>query len=286
MGSSINTWELTRITGSMKNPGPKTLKMTSSTSAPRNVYGGLLIPCVGLFTWLKNSHADRDRQSQPGCIEDQEIRPLPPGIDWLKGLKDMVSDNETLQRKHGLDSYFMMRFLHVALKLLILLLITILPALLLVYYTARNDSIAGLDKLSISNVPEDQGARCWIIVIIALLANLYFGHVLSDEFDVIARTRQRYLQRVSQSGVSATILMTEIPAEIWNRETLTQIFAQLGGAVVEVMLLHERECTTKEAEHSQLLHTAGSRPSGKLRLRSRVMRPQEWVDEMLGRGHL
>ncbi|RDH26183.1 hypothetical protein BDQ94DRAFT_176579 [Aspergillus welwitschiae] len=247
------------------------------------VYGGLLIPCVGLFTWLKNvSHA----VFQPGCIEDQEIRPLPPGIDWLKGLKDMVSDDETLQRKHGLDSYFVMRFLHVALKLLILPSMTVLPALLPVYYTARNDSVAGLDKLSISNVPEDQGARCWIIAIVALLANLYFGHVLSDEFDVIARTRQRYLQRVSQSGVSATILVTEIPAEIWNRETLTQIFAQLGGGAVEVMLLRERECTTKEAEYNQLLHTAGSRPSGKLRLRSRVMRPQEWVDEMLGRGHL
>ncbi|PYH75622.1 DUF221 membrane protein [Aspergillus uvarum CBS 121591] len=220
------------------------------------LYGSLIIASAGLFTWLKNvSYAI----FQPSCIDDPTIEPLPRGISWLRKLRTVTEDSNTLQINHGLDSYLVLRFLQVAFKILTVPSIFVLPALLPVYYTAGHAAVTGLDQLSISNVQQGQIARCWIIATVALFLHLYVCHVLWKEFHVITNIRQQYLRRMARSAVIPPILVTDIPADIQDREILTQIFVPFCNHA-EVSFPLESKRVIKEAEYNELLCSAVHQP--------------------------
>ncbi|RAL06473.1 putative DUF221 membrane protein [Aspergillus homomorphus CBS 101889] len=220
------------------------------------LYGSLIIACTGLFTWLKNvSYAI----FQPSCIDDPAIEPLPRGISWLRKLRTVTEDSNTVQIKHGLESYLVLRFLQVAFKILAVPSLFVLPALLPVYYTAGHAAVTGLDQLSISNVQQGQIARCWIIATVGLFLHLYFCHVLWKEFHVTTNIRQQYLRRMARSAVIPPVLVTNIPSDIQDREILTQIFVQFCNHV-EVSFPLESNRVVKEAEYNELLCSAVHQP--------------------------
>lgn len=207
---------------------------------------------VSVNVSCNHSCIDSESISQPRCTEDQSIQPLPRGIDWIKKIYELATDDETLRARLGLDSSLSLRLLQVALKMLIPPAILVVPILLPVYYTASSNSATGLDKLSISNVEKDQLSRCWTTVLVAFLINMYFCYILANEFETIIRIRQGYLKRLSMSGAITSLLVTEIPPAMWNRRVLAHVFGKLNGGLTEVMLLNESDCAAKEEELDQL----------------------------------
>lgn len=56
------------------------------------------------------------------------------------------------------------------------------PVLVPVYLTAGKGSVAGFDKLSISNIQADQMNQFWIVILVIIILDIYFYRILNIEF--------------------------------------------------------------------------------------------------------
>ncbi|KAE8372671.1 hypothetical protein BDV26DRAFT_285761 [Aspergillus bertholletiae] len=214
------------------------------------VYGSIFLPASYLFTVLKDIYY---KGFQPRCLVDIDILPLPKGrVLWIKHIWEFLKDDTKLIKKLGLDCYFFLRLLQLAIKAFTPMAVIILPVLLPVNYTANSARIGGLDRFSISNIQRGQHTRWWITAFVSSLINIYLWHLLLLEFKIVVKIRQQYLYGSCQGRAVTTILVTEIPPQMWNTEDLRLVYSAYNGGPVDIILPKAETCESMENELTNL----------------------------------
>ena len=185
---------------------------------------------------------------------DNDVEALPTGrVFWIHHLRQLLQDKSELINKYGLDCYFFLRFLQMALKLFASMTIVVLPILLPVNYTASSNSLRGLDKLTIANIQVRQGTRCWLTVSVATIVNLHLLRLLLLEFGTVVQIRQFYFHHPSNAEAVSAVLITEVPSHLWKRAFLKRIYSSYNGGPIDIILPREDICNSKEIELNSLL---------------------------------
>jgi hypothetical protein len=172
---------------------------------------------------------------------------------WIGQSRRFLDDESMFIRKYGLDSYLFLRLLHTALRLLFPMSLSVLPVLLPVNYTSRSQSTPGLDRYSIANVTNGEDCRYWITALVAILVNVHLCYVLVREFQVIVRIRQAHLHRSSRLHAVTSVLVTELPPDLWNGELLSRLYSRFNEGPTEVILPGEAVHAARKAELDMLL---------------------------------
>ncbi|KAB8242965.1 hypothetical protein BDV35DRAFT_399650 [Aspergillus flavus] len=242
------------------------------------VYGGIFLPAVFLFTFLKDIN---QRMFQPRCLVDKGVDALPKGrIVWVSHLRNLLRDEAFITEKYGLDCYFFLRLLQLALKILATIAIVNLPILLPVNYTSGSIRVSGIDKLSISNIETGESARCWVIAFVASLVNIQLCRVLLQECAKIVQVRQAYLHHPSRAGAVTPVLVTQIPPHMWDKKLLKYVYSAYNGGPVGVTLPRQRECESKENELSkelQYLENIQHNSIGRSTADKAISRVTQWI---------
>lgn len=129
----------------------------------------------------------------------------------------------------------------------------ILPILLPVNYTASSSSIRGLDKLSIANIQDGQGVRCWVTVLVAAIVDFHLLRLLLVEFRTVVQIRQSYFHHPARAEAVTTVLITKIPSRMWKRAFLKRVYSSYNGGPIDIIFPKEDICNIKEIELSDLL---------------------------------
>jgi hypothetical protein len=186
-------------------------------------------------------------------LVDIDILQLPKGrVLWIKHIWELLKDDTKLIEKLGLDCYFFLRLLQLAIKAFTPMTVIILPVLLPVNYTASSARIGGLDRFSISNVQRGQHTRWWITAFVSSLINIYLWHLLLLEFKRVLKIRQHFLYSSSQARAVTTVLVTEIPPQMWNTENLRLVYSAYNGGPVDIILPKAETCESMENELTNL----------------------------------
>ncbi|KAB8227890.1 putative DUF221 membrane protein [Aspergillus alliaceus] len=223
-----------------KNEGLSALSFLISLA----VYGSIFLPATYLFTILKDIN---HKVFQPRCLVDIDILPLPKGrVLWIKHIWELLKDDTKLIKKLGLDCYFFLRLLELAIKAFTPMTAIILPVLLPVNYTASSARIGGLDRFSISNIQRGQHTRWWITAFVSSLVHIYLWRLLIFEFKRVVKIRQDFLYGFSQARAVTTILVTEIPPQMWNVEDLRLVYSAYNGGPVDIILPKAGTCQSME----------------------------------------
>ncbi|KAL4862443.1 hypothetical protein BDV12DRAFT_190427 [Aspergillus spectabilis] len=228
------------------------------------VYGIIFLSSVAIFTICKDQ---RLAAFQPRCFKDATIEFLPRGrIVWIRHLVKLLQDEEFLILKLGLDGFLVLRLLKTTIKMLTPAAVLTLPVLVPVYSTAGKDSVAGFDKLSISNIQADQTNRVWVIALVAIVLDIHFCRLLFIEFRKVTRLRQAFLHDRSQ--VPMHLLITELPSKMWNESILKKTLSSFTSGPVEIILPRQNEYEYKENRIQGLLEEldAMSHPSPRSKL--------------------
>ncbi|KAL5361412.1 hypothetical protein BJX96DRAFT_84597 [Aspergillus floccosus] len=160
---------------------------------------------------------------------------------------------------HGVDSYLFLRFLTLALKLLVPLSLLAVPVLVPVYYTASFDRRnSGLDQFGISSVQMSENSRCWMIVLVAILSNIHICHLVFGEVRATVRIRQAYLHNPQQAKRVTTLIITGIPPEMANG-TLKSIYSLYNNGPIQVIRPRMESREIKKTELRELSEVTSSR---------------------------
>lgn len=178
----------------------------------------------------------------------------------MKLLWCSLQHEDTLVEKYGLDCYLFLRLLQVALNILGPVAFLTLPVLLPLNYTAGNGSLSGIDKFSISSIPEGENFRCWMVALIAVLVNFHSCRLLLSDFHRLARLRQQRFSRNAQgrelddkAKECDSILITDVRPEAWCKDALVQAYQGYNTGPSQVTLPGEEKCHAKEAELAALV---------------------------------
>ncbi|RAL03038.1 putative DUF221 membrane protein [Aspergillus ibericus CBS 121593] len=227
------------------------------------IYGCLLFIAVYIFTFLKDKYANilyGQPCSQPRCDEGRDLERLHAGrVAWVGQLRRILGNEEGMIENHGVDSYLFLRFLTLALKLLVPLSLLAVPVLVPVYYTASFDRRnSGLDQFGISSVQKSESPRCWMIVLVVILSNIHICHLIFGEVRATVRIRQAYLHNPQQAKRVTTLTITGIPPEMANG-TLKSIYSLYNNGPIQVIRPRMESREIKKTELRELSEVTSSR---------------------------
>ncbi|KAF7530015.1 hypothetical protein PCG10_004990 [Penicillium crustosum] len=202
-----------------------------------------------LFMLLKGK-LTRIYQPRTYLVPDRErTNPSPPGLfRWIVPVF-RTSSSEFIQ-KCGLDAYFFLRYLRMLLKIFVPMGLVILPVLLPINrvggkgqtYEHGNSgtkySVTGLDQLAWGNVTPDHTSRYWAHLVMAVIAIVYVCAVFFDELRNYIRLRQAYLTSPQHRlrASATTVLVTSIPSDWLNTDSLDKLFDVFPGGVRNIWL--------------------------------------------------
>lgn len=207
---------------------------------------------------------------------------------WIGQFRRFLDEAEIFICKYGLDCYLFLRLLHTALKLLFPMALLALPVLLPVNYTSRSQSTSGLDRFSIANVTNGENCRYWITALVATLANVHLCYVLFREFKVIVRIRQAHLHRSSRLQAVTSVLVTELPPDLWNGELLAHLYSRFNEGPTEVILPGEDMHAARKTELELLLKKRDdlARNTAIQRRRLPISHLKSWIQVIVSSAHL
>ncbi|GCB27617.1 CSC1-like protein At3g21620 [Aspergillus awamori] len=199
------------------------------------------------------------------------------GSVLILSFKCFVDDDSIFVRKYGLDSYLFLRLLRTALRLFFPTALLVVPVLLPVNYTSGSQSTSGLDRFSIANVTNGEDYRYWITALIAILVHMHLCYVLIREFKFIVRIRQAHLHRYSRLQEVTTVLVTELPPDLCNRELLARLYSRFNEGTTEVILPGEAVHAARKSELDKLLKKRDD-----LARDNAIQRPQLLISDLKG----
>lgn len=82
---------------------------------------------------------------------------------------------------------------------------------------------------------------------------MHLYYVLVCEFKVIIQLRQAYLHRSSQLQALTSVLITELPLDLWNGELLAHLYSQFNKGLTEVILPGEDMHAARKSKLELLL---------------------------------
>ncbi|PKY46571.1 DUF221-domain-containing protein [Rhizophagus irregularis] len=166
--------------------------------------------------------------------ESNRSEPLPPGLfAWILPVLK-ISDEEVIKRI-GLDSYMFLRFMKLFMILFAIFSIFGLAVLLPINSVNQGDN-QGLEKFTIGNIRDNK--RLWSHVIFTWLFSGITMYALYREFNTFIRLRHEYhtTDEYRNSPRATTILVTGIPKELNNSESLKALFDIFPGGVKRIWL--------------------------------------------------
>ncbi|CAG8452255.1 841_t:CDS:10 [Ambispora leptoticha] len=153
-------------------------------------------------------------------------------LGWLSILK--TTDEEIIQRA-GLDAYMFLRFFRVFARLFAVF--TIIGCAILIPLNAyQQGDERGIDRFTIGNIQTIE--RLWAHLVITYLFSAAIIYSLYHEYKNFVRLRQEYFTRPEnrESVKAKTILVSGIPRELYNKESLKSIFNVFPGGIKHIWL--------------------------------------------------
>ncbi|KAF7984711.1 hypothetical protein HWV62_13020 [Athelia sp. TMB] len=183
---------------------------------------------------------------------------------WRADYEDIVAVN-------GMDAYFFVRFLRMA--IIIFLPIWLLSWAVLMPVDSVNTSVpgkSGLDKFILGNIATDKQARYAAHVSLAWLFTFWIFWNIRREMAHFITKRQRFLisPAHARSVQATTVLVTGIPAKYLSQDALHSMYAHLPGGVKKIWLNRDlkelpaaydrrlKACGKLESAENALLKTA------------------------------
>ncbi|GBB83502.1 hypothetical protein RclHR1_10200009 [Rhizophagus clarus] len=166
--------------------------------------------------------------------ERNRSEPLPPGLfAWVLPVL-RIPDDEVIKRI-GLDSYMFLRFMRMFMIIFSIFSVFGLPILLPVNFVNQGNN-QGLEKFTIGNIRNPK--RLWSHVILAWLFSGILMYYIYRELNTFIRLRHEYhtTDEYRNSPRATTILVTGIPNEMNNSESLKELFDLFPGGVKQIWL--------------------------------------------------
>lgn len=183
---------------------------------------------------------------QPRCYcvpVNERPEPLPKGFfNWIV---PTLSYDIHYYMSLGLDAYFFVRFINML--LLFFLIVGTLNISVLIPINLAGSSTefgaSGLDKFSLSNISAEKVRYLNAHFIMGLLTIALFHILIVYEMEAVIKIRHAYLlsPRLRESVISRTLLVTNIPTQILDFESLSQSFSVVPGGVKKVWFVNDYE---------------------------------------------
>ncbi|KPI36572.1 uncharacterized protein AB675_4329 [Cyphellophora attinorum] len=214
---------------------------------------GLVLFAVqfGAFLIVRNYFwAKRIYQPRSFLIPSKERVKPPPNnpLKWLYGL--LLTSNDLVLRKAGMDGYFFIRYLGLCLKIFFPMALIIIPILIPINYVdgkgtntidGTRYNVTGMDTLAWSNVSPRHTQRYWAHLVLAVGVIAWVCCLFYYELRHYVEKRQQYLGSRSHrlKASATTVLITDIPKDLCTNEALMKLYDDFPGGNAETDLLRK-----------------------------------------------
>ncbi|KAK6465668.1 hypothetical protein DFJ63DRAFT_333086 [Scheffersomyces coipomensis] len=182
---------------------------------------------------------------QPRCYcvpTNERMDPLPRG--FLTWIIPTIKCSNAFYLSMGLDTYFFVRFISILLLFFIVIGVLNMVVLIPVNWTGgapNNSSVTGLDKLSLSNISISNVDRLNAHFIMSLLTIGIFHWLILYELKSFVIIRLSYLSSTKhENSITArTLLITNVPSYLKDKQTLTQMFEVVPDGIKNVWYIYD-----------------------------------------------
>ncbi|KAH1355721.1 hypothetical protein KXW98_002028 [Aspergillus fumigatus] len=117
---------------------------------------------------------------------------------------------------------------------------------------------------------------------------MHLCYVLFREFKVIVRIRQAHLHRSSRLQAVTSVLVTELPPDLWNGELLAHLYSRFNEGPTEVILPGEDMHAARKTELELLLKKRDdlARNTAIQRRRLPISHLKSWIQVIVSSAHL
>lgn len=185
----------------------------------------------------------------------QRSEPLSSG--WLSWIPQIImADDEQIIRQNGLDAYCFLRFLRLLLHIFAPIFIISWAILLPIYATNSSSTKSGLDRFTFGNIGLNQQSRLAAPLVLAYVFTFYVLYLLKVEIQNFIKTRQTFLtsERYRSRPESRTVLLTGIPRDLMDPDSLLQFVSHLPGGARRIWIARDWKNLPELYERQQGAH--------------------------------
>ena len=191
-----------------------------------------------LLFYILKTRLPRIYQPKTYLVSRRErVEPPPPGfLAWVKPV--FKTPNSEFIQKCGLDSYLFLRYLRLLVKIFLPMGLVIIPILLPLNSTGKNNEVSGMDKFGWQNIGPSKVKRLTAHLILAILVVVYICYIFYDELRKFIRLRQAYLTSPQHRlrASATTVLVNNIPRKWLSYEALDGLYDVFPGGVRNIWI--------------------------------------------------
>ncbi|KAK6205121.1 uncharacterized protein RJT21DRAFT_132223 [Scheffersomyces amazonensis] len=182
---------------------------------------------------------------QPRCYcvpVNQRMDPLPRG--FLTWVMPTIKCSNGFYLSMGLDTYFFVRYISILLLFFIVIGSLNMIVLIPINLSGNSDyseAATGLDKLSLSNISISNVHKLNAHFVMSLITIGFFHWLIIYEFNSFVIIRLSYLlsQKHENSITSRTLLLTNVPNNLKDKNILTKVFDVIPGGIKNIWFVHD-----------------------------------------------
>ncbi|CUM62945.1 uncharacterized protein PRCAT00000505001 [Priceomyces carsonii] len=193
---------------------------------------------------------------QPRCYcvpINERMDPLPDGM--LTWVLPTFTYSINYYLSMGLDAYFFVRFVSILLLFFIVIGSLNMIVLIPINWTGGSGdySASGLDKLSLSNISISEVQRLNAHFFMCIVTVGFFHWLIIYEFQSFVKIRQSYLLSSSHSDsiISRTILVDNVPPHLQDVDILADLFESVPGGIKTIWFLYDFKEVMQEVVEAQ-----------------------------------
>jgi hypothetical protein len=145
---------------------------------------------------------------------------------------------------HQLENYLFDRYIHMMLRIFVVLTLTLLPVLLpLNIFGGKDDSsgVKGMDRLSFANVGLSHTGRYWVHLLVAIFVALFICFVLQFELQSYSRFQDASTEaRVEET----TILVVSAFKKQLTCESIQRYLGNVTGGIQRIKINRDSNVVT------------------------------------------